>query len=411
MNGREENPLVFVPYPESTPLLGGLQFFIERLIRHCAVKGLIVKRLMIPFWFEYGVVWPGLKAGQLVSRGVGTTWAILCRGIYTTVILWAHRLFKKERAICFSSDPALLAFVGWPKQLCMIGVYSEGPACKEEAVRAGVWRENGRQCLGIQLLMKVEKLSCRRASRIVADSPSGWQKMVSLLGLPEERGQVIWQAIDSDQKPGSEEDRYRLRERLGWPEDTVVAIFTGQLYRIKGVDILFEAIRQQRDDRLRLVVLGTGVLESSLREACRSDLILGRRIHMAGFRKDVFDFLRGADIFVLPSRQEGTSTSLLEALLVGLPAVGSDVGGIHDVLSSGECGLLVDPENPQELAKAMRALTDDAEQRAELGRRGREFVLRNCRAEDMASGYVTVFRQLAFADRRTLIRDAKRRGE
>src|SRR5262249_10207352 len=155
-------------------------------------------------------------------------------------------------------------------------------------------------------------------------------------------------------------------------EDTVVAIFTGLHNRVKGVDVLFEAMRRQPDDRLRLIVTGTGVLEASLRKACLSDLVLGRRIHMTGYVRDVFQFLCGADIFVLPSRQEGTSTSLLEALSIGLPAVGSDVGGIHDVLSAGECGVLVPPEDPEALAKALRGLMSHPERRADLGLRGRE---------------------------------------
>jgi glycosyltransferase involved in cell wall biosynthesis len=335
MNIPKDIPLVLIPYPATTPFKGGLPFFIERLIRHCANRGLRIKRLLIPYWFEYGVVWPGLKGGQLISRGLGTVWAHLCRGIYVTIFLWTHRLIKGERAICFSTEPALLTFIGWPKQLCVIGVYSDGPSSKEEAVRTGVWRKVGPQCLGIRILMAVERRSCMCATKIIADSPSGWEKMVSLLGIPWETGRVIWLGIDTGHAQGSEWDRQSLRKRLGWPEDTIVAIFTGQLYRIKGLDILFEAMQRQPDDRLRLIVLGTGVLEKSLRQACRSNPILGRRIYLGGFQRDVFQYLCGADIFVLPSRQEGTSTSLLEAMSVGLCAVGANVGGIYDVLSAG----------------------------------------------------------------------------
>lgn len=395
MNTRRITPLVLIPYPATVPFKGGLAFFIDRLVRHCTDRGFRVRRLLIPSWFEYLVVWPGLKAGQLFSRGLGTTWALLQRGIYTTTALWVRYLLMRERAICFTTEPALLAFIAWPKQLCLIGVYSEGPSSKEEAVRGGVWRTAGRQRLGIRLLLAVERRSCLRAARIVADSPAGWQAMVSILHLPPAKGKVVWQAIDIVEAPGGAEDRRRLRMQLGWPENTTVAIFTGQLYAIKGVDILFEAIRLQPDDRLRLVVLGAGVLEASLRSACRSDQVLGRRVHMAGFQRDVYNYLKGADIFVLPSRQEGASTSLLEALSIGLPAVGSDIGGIHDVLTAGQCGVLVPTEDPVSLAAAMRELMADPERRANLGRRGREFVLRYCRAEDMAARYIELFQELA----------------
>jgi glycosyltransferase involved in cell wall biosynthesis len=310
-------------------------------------------------------------------------------------MLWARWFLKRERAICFATEPPLLAFVGWFKQLSMVGVYSEGPLSKEEAVRMGVWRENRSQRLGIRLLMAVEKHGCRRAGRIVADSRSGLEKMVSILGIPKDKGEVIWQAIDIQQKAANEVDRRNLRDRLGWPLDTVVAIFTGQLYRIKGIDILFEAMRQQPDDSLRLIVLGTGVLESSLRRACSSDPVLGRRIYMGGFQNNVYEFLRGSDIFVLPSRQEGTSTSLLEALSVELPVVGTDVGGIHDVLTATDCGVLVPPEDPAALAGALRELVDEPERRKSLGRRGKAFVRQKFRAENMATHYIKLFREMA----------------
>src|SRR5215831_3779366 len=148
MNSRGNIPLILIPYPATVPLRGGWALFIERLTRHCTGQGLLVKRLIIPLWFEYGVVWPGLKVGQLLNRGVGTVWALLWRGFYTTIVLWARRLLNGERAICFSPEPTRLAFVGWPRQLCMIGVYSEGPSSKEEAMRRGIWRAAGRQRLG-----------------------------------------------------------------------------------------------------------------------------------------------------------------------------------------------------------------------------------------------------------------------
>jgi glycosyltransferase involved in cell wall biosynthesis len=159
-------------------------------------------------------------------------------------------------------------------------------------------------------------------------------------------------------------------------------------------------MQRQPDDRLRLIVLGTGVLEKSLRQACRSNPILGCRIYLGGFQRDVFQYLCGADIFVLPSRQEGTSTSLLEAMSVGLCAVGANVGGIYDVLSAGKCGELVPAEDPAALAKAMRDLTTDGKWREELGRRGREFVRTHCSTEQMTDRYLELFREIVPIQRR-----------
>ena len=95
-----------------------------------------------------------------------------------------------------------------------------------------------------------------------------------------------------------------------------------------------------------------------------------------GYRKDVGRFLKNFDIFVLASKKEGLGTSLLDAQAVGLPVIGTQAGGIPEIIDDQKTGLLVPPQNPKKLADAIVMLIDDAVLRKKLGRTGQQAVSR-----------------------------------
>ena len=149
-------------------------------------------------------------------------------------------------------------------------------------------------------------------------------------------------AIDLADLP---EGRTRLSERQ--------VVYCGRLSREKGVDLLIEAI--QRVDA-NLVVVGGGPLERELRELARGD----PRVRFTGPlpRGEALKLVKGSDVFVLPSRHEGLSTALLEAMAMGVPVVATRVGGNVELVEHGVTGLLVEPE-PSQLAGAISLLLED----------------------------------------------------
>ena len=130
-------------------------------------------------------------------------------------------------------------------------------------------------------------------------------------------------------------------------------VYCGRLSREKGVDLLIEAVK--RIDA-NLVVVGGGPLERELRELAYSD----PRVRFTGPlpRAEALRIVKGSDVFVLPSRHEGLSTALLEAMAMGVPVVATKVGGNPELVEHGETGLLVDPE-PGQLARAISLLLED----------------------------------------------------
>ena len=111
------------------------------------------------------------------------------------------------------------------------------------------------------------------------------------------------------------------------------------------------------------------------RSSCASVRALGqalaRRIHFAGRRKDVGTALRAFDVFALPTRREAFGTVFVEAAAMGLPVIGTQVGGVPETMMPGRSGLLVPPNDPGALAQALDLLLGDAALRRRMGEAGR----------------------------------------
>jgi glycosyltransferase involved in cell wall biosynthesis len=148
--------------------------------------------------------------------------------------------------------------------------------------------------------------------------------------------------------------RQEARHRLGLSEDEIVFGTVGRLAATKGQSYLIEAFAVVRESlpASRLVIIGQGTLREGL-EKKADELGVLPRVLFAGYRNDVFELLKGFDIFVLPSLAEGLSIALLEAMALRLPVIASHVGGIPEVFGECRCGKLVPPRDAPALAAAM----------------------------------------------------------
>lgn len=168
-------------------------------------------------------------------------------------------------------------------------------------------------------------------------------------------------------------------------DETSRALIVGtvaRLHRDKGLDVLVDAAmiltsqlekapgRPASSNEVRFVVAGDGPEKSALVEKIRKSGLNGV-FELVGHIRDVPGFLKGLDLFVLPSRREALGLSILEAMASELPVVATYVGGIPEVVVNGQTGLLVEPDNPEELCRALVSLLADPELRAAMGKRGR----------------------------------------
>lgn len=143
-------------------------------------------------------------------------------------------------------------------------------------------------------------------------------------------------------------------------------------------------------ETLRLVLVGAGPLQQECREILAA-AGLADRAWLPGEREDVADIMRGLDCFVLPSRAEGISNTILEAMASGLPVVATAVGGNGDLLEEGVSGRLVPPADPPALARAILEYAR-APQRAKLaGLAGRRRVEMSFSLDTMVGRYQEIY--------------------
>jgi glycosyltransferase involved in cell wall biosynthesis len=166
-------------------------------------------------------------------------------------------------------------------------------------------------------------------------------------------------------------DRATARRDLGLAEGDEVALFFGYIREYKGLDVLLDAwpaVAGART-RARLVIAGDPVkLPASRREELRAWAQRLGALHRFAYIPfdDVGRYLASADVVVMPYRHISQSGVLFLALSLGLPVVATRVGGLPEVLSDGENGLLVSPESPGELATALTRVLADRDLRARL---------------------------------------------
>jgi glycosyltransferase involved in cell wall biosynthesis len=143
----------------------------------------------------------------------------------------------------------------------------------------------------------------------------------------------------------------------------------------------------------RVFLVGEGECMAKVRDEAERLGVAGR-IVFTGFRTDVPSLLAGADVFVMCSVLEGLCTSLLDALALRRPCVGSAVGGIPEVLIDGETGLTVPPRDPDALATAILRVLADPALGARLAAAGRRHVEERFTVDAMVEGTLAVYREL-----------------
>jgi glycosyltransferase involved in cell wall biosynthesis len=184
------------------------------------------------------------------------------------------------------------------------------------------------------------------------------------------------------------------RRRLDIPADAIVVSTVANLRREKGYPELLTAAAEVLSEEPGTVFLaaGQGALESQLHLAHRQ-LRLGNGFRFLGQVDDVPELLAASDLFVLPSRFEGTPIAIMEALCVGLPVVGTTVGGIPEQVTDGVEGLLVPPRDPSALTRALLTLVRDSDLRARMSvaakHRGVDFDIRRAAAQ-IETAYLSV---------------------
>lgn len=209
-------------------------------------------------------------------------------------------------------------------------------------------------------------------NRIIALSESVRRTLIGQ-GLRPERIVTIHHGTDTDAFRHITKSAAEVRADWGMPQDAFLIGLTGRLAPEKGVGVFLEALAKAAPE-VHGVLIGEGPQEEELRARAR-ELGLSERVVFAGFRSDVNNAIGSLDALTLASTwAEPCAAVVQQAMALGKPVIGTDIGGTPEMIAAGETGLLVPPGDADALAAAITELADDPEKRRAFGRAGRERV-------------------------------------
>jgi len=220
--------------------------------------------------------------------------------------------------------------------------------------------------------------------------------LIQRLGVPARRIFSIPTGVDLSEFVPQEKNR-ELLAQLKIPPEAFIFGSVAVLRSWKGHLYLLEAFHQLLEDGVRayLLLVGEGPYRVVIEEKIEQ-LGLQPWVRLAGYRDQVAPWFALMDVVVLASyANEGVPQSLLQALAMTRPVIGTTVGGIPEVVVEGDTGLMAPPRDAAALARAMSRLRGDAEARRELGRRGRQLVRERFSLEQMAAELEAVYQALS----------------
>jgi glycosyltransferase involved in cell wall biosynthesis len=205
-----------------------------------------------------------------------------------------------------------------------------------------------------------------------------------LMGLTDPE---VWERL-SVVHVGIPVEQFTRRAQMNGAGRAPSILYVGRLVPEKGQAVLLEAVAALagRGEDVELLLAGEGRLRPELEHEAER-LGIADRVSFLGAvgQEEIRDLYERAAVFCLPSFAEGVPVVLMEAMAMGVPVVTTRIAGIPELIENGRSGLLVAPGRADELADSISRLVGDGDLRHELGRRGREAVLRGFDAESSAA--------------------------
>ena len=205
------------------------------------------------------------------------------------------------------------------------------------------------------------------AAEVIANSQG--LKELALKSNPKQKIGTIYNGIDTEKfKPNPKNnDTFIIT-----PGASRLTSRKGLVYLIKAVDKLSKKYQQ-----LELKIMGDGEGERARLEEIVDKLNLRGRVVFLGRipREKTFSYYQEADVFVLPSLNEGMSNAMLEALATGLPILATDTGGSKELIMEGENGYIIEMKNAQDIADKLEKIINDFELKKKMGEASRKKAL------------------------------------
>ncbi len=174
--------------------------------------------------------------------------------------------------------------------------------------------------------------------------------------------------IDTERFIGTRGVREALLKEISADEKSILLLSVGELSDRKNHSVTIKALSEINDGRLHLIIAGRGEKEEEFRCLAR-ELGVESRVHLLGFRTDIAELMKSADIFVFPSLQEGLPVALMEAMACAMPCVCSAIRGNTDLVEDGSEGILCSVNDVAAFRDAIERLINDKALRSTMAQK------------------------------------------
>ena len=241
-------------------------------------------------------------------------------------------------------------------------------------------------------LAKLEEETAHNANLIVTISNYSLEKIQKYYGIKPSKVRVVPNGVDVEKfKPT--ENLQAIKKQLGLGNEPIV-LFVGSLIHRKGLPFLVEAAKKivKAHPDTKFLIVGEGPLKNQLTVSLKKVNLSSSFKFLGNLQDNLLPSVYNcADVFVLPSIQEGQGIVLLEAQASGKPVVAFDVGGVNEAVRNKETGLLVKRGSADELADALVRILSDETLKEKMGANGRRFVMENYTWDICAQRMLTVY--------------------
>jgi glycosyltransferase involved in cell wall biosynthesis len=242
----------------------------------------------------------------------------------------------------------------------------------------------------------LERWLAHATTRLIAVSPEVRDDLVGLGVAPREKFAVIRLGIELGERVGIDgEARREMRRQLGVAPGAFVVGWVGRMTAVKRTEDVVRSFRELLDRGVDayLCLVGDGPDRPRL-ERLAHELGVVRRCLFVGYQDDVAPYYEAIDALLLPSVNEGTPVSVIEALAAARPAVATRVGGVPDVIRDGVDGYLVPVGDAATLGARLAELASDPAKREAMGREGRSRVLERYAVSRLVDDVDRLYREL-----------------
>ena len=202
-------------------------------------------------------------------------------------------------------------------------------------------------------------------------------------------------------KPLSRDKKDVIRQKLKLPLNRIIIISVGAVIYRKGWDILLKAFKKVNQKYNTTFLLGVGPINKSSEYVSNIQKYIKKNnlindILFVGEKDNIEKYMQASDIFVFPSRKEGFSTVIIEAMATGLPCIISELDGVtkNDIFIEENCGIIVNSYSPEDYAEAILDLMNDFEKRKAMSLKSRKITEQYFSIKIVTKEYAKLFKQI-----------------